>query len=51
MGLVLLLLILALIFGGIGFMLEAAGWAFVIALVLFGAGLVAGFVSRGRARA
>ncbi len=48
MGLVLLIIILALVFGGIGFVLEAAWWAFVIAVVLLLVGIVTGARGRGR---
>lgn len=51
MGIVIALIVLALIFGGIGLIVEAAAWALVIALVLLVAGAVAGFVSRSRTRA
>lgn len=50
MGLVLVLIVLALIFGGIGLLAEAAWWALVIAAVLFAAGLVSGMMGRGRTR-
>lgn len=48
MTLVVILLLLALIFGGIGLFVEAAAWALIIALALVIAGAVTGFVSRGR---
>lgn len=48
MTLLVVLLVLALIFGGIGLMVEAAGWALIIALVLLVAGAIAGFSGRGR---
>ena len=48
MGLVVLLLILALIFGGIGLFVEAAKWALIIALVLLVVGAIAGFAGRSR---
>ena len=35
MGLVLLLLILALVFGGVGLFVEGVKWALIIALALF----------------
>jgi hypothetical protein len=47
MSLVVILLILALLFGGIGLFVEAAAWALIIALVLIVAGAIAGFVGRG----
>jgi hypothetical protein len=48
MGLVIVLLILALIFGGVGLFVEAAAWALIIALVLLVAGAIAGIMGRGR---
>ena len=48
MALVVALIVLALIFGGIGLFVEAAKWALIVALVLVVAGIVAGFFSRGR---
>jgi hypothetical protein len=47
MTLVIILLLLALIFGGVGLFVEAATWALIIALVLLVAGAIAGFVGRG----
>ena len=46
MGLVLLLLLLALLFGGVGLFVEGLKWALVIALVLLVVGAVTG--ARGR---
>ena len=46
MGLVVVLLLLALIFGGIGLLVEGLKWALVIALVLLIVGAVSGY--RGR---
>jgi CHASE2 domain-containing sensor protein len=46
MALVVILLILALIFGGVGLFLEAAWWALIIALVLLVVGAVMGFAGR-----
>ncbi|MDQ4068672.1 MAG: hypothetical protein M3203_04225 [Actinomycetota bacterium] len=48
MGLAVLLIVLALIFGGLGLFIEALKWALVIAAVLFLAGVVAGWARRGR---
>ncbi len=48
MSLLVILILLALIFGGIGLFVEAAAWALVIAVVLLVAGVIAGFVGRGR---
>ena len=46
MGLVLLLLLLALLFGGLGLFVEGLTWALVIAVVLAIVGALTGF--RGR---
>lgn len=46
MGLVVLLLLLALLFGGIGLFVEGLKWALIIALVLLVVGAVTGY--RGR---
>lgn len=46
MGLVLLLLLLALLFGGLGLFVEGLKWALVIALVLLVVGALSGY--RGR---
>lgn len=46
MGLVILLLILALLLGGVGLFVEGLKWLLIIAVVLFVVGLVTGF--RGR---
>jgi len=48
MGLVLLIVVLALVVGGVGIAVEALRWLLIIALVLFLVGALAGF--RGRAR-
>lgn len=50
MGIVIVLLLLALIFGGIGLFVEAVWWLLIIALVLFVASVLSGFFTRGRAR-
>jgi hypothetical protein len=47
-GLVVLLLVLALLFGGLGLFVEGLKWALIIALVLFLFGGLTGY--RGRAR-
>jgi hypothetical protein len=47
MGLVVLLLVLALLFGGAGLFLEGLKWLLIIALVLLIAGAFTGY--RGRA--
>jgi hypothetical protein len=49
MWLVILLLILALIFGGIGLFVEALRWILIIALILVLVGIVLGVMSRRRA--
>ena len=48
-GLVVLLLVLALVFGGVGLFVEGLMWLLIIALVLLVVGLFTG--ARGRARA
>jgi hypothetical protein len=51
MTLLIILLLLALVFGGIGLFVEAAAWALIIAVVLLIAGAIAGVVGRGRSTA
>lgn len=46
MGLVIALIILALIVGGIGLLVEGLFWLLIIAGILFLAGVVAGFFTR-----
>ncbi|MDQ3461847.1 MAG: hypothetical protein M3471_02245 [Actinomycetota bacterium] len=48
MGIVIVLIVLALIFGGLGFLIEGLLWLLVIAVVLLVAGAIAG--SRVRSR-
>ena len=48
MGLLVLLIVLALVAGGVGLAVEALRWLLIIALVLIVAGLFTGF--RGRSR-
>ncbi len=48
MGLVVLLLVLALLFGGVGLFVEGLKWALIVALVLLLVGAFTGY--RGRAR-
>jgi hypothetical protein len=48
MTLLVILLLLALVFGGIGLFVEAAAWALVIAVALVIAGLVVGWFGRTR---
>lgn len=51
MGIVLLILLLALIAGGVGLFVEALRWVLIIAVVLLIIGLVVGFRGRGRTAA
>lgn len=51
MGMVLLLLLLALLFGGVGLFVEGLKWALIIALVLFIAGAFTGTSYRRRGSA
>jgi hypothetical membrane protein len=48
MGLVMLLIILALLFGGVGLFVEGLKWALIIALALFIAGALTGTRTYGR---
>ena len=48
MGLVLLLLLLALVFGGLGLFVEGLKWVLIIALILFIVGALSGVRARGR---
>lgn len=48
MGLVVLLLILALIIGGVGLLVTGLKWLLIIALVLLVASAVSGMLGRGR---
>jgi hypothetical protein len=48
MGLAVLILVIALIAGGVGLFVEALRWVLIIALVLFVVGAFAGY--RGRSR-
>lgn len=47
MGIILLLIILALVFGGVGLLVEGLMWLLIISVVLFIVGGVMGF-GRGR---
>lgn len=47
MGLVILLLILALLLGGVGLFVEALRWLLIIALILFVVGAITGWSRRG----
>ncbi len=50
-ALVVLLILAALVFGGIGLFVEAAAWALVIGIILLVIGAVLGFTgTRGRSR-
>ena len=51
MGLVLILLLLALLFGGVGLFIEGLKWALVVALVLLVLGAFSGYSYRGGRRA
>ena len=46
MGAVLLLLLLALVFGGVGLFVEGLKWALIVALVLVVVGVFSGFRTR-----
>ena len=48
MGLVVLLLLLALVFGDVGLFVEGLKWALIIALALFVASFFTGTTFRGR---
>jgi hypothetical protein len=48
MGLAVLILVLALVLGGVGLFVEALRWVIIIAAVLLLAGLVAGWMGRAR---
>lgn len=50
MTLLVVLLVLALIFGGIGLFVAAAKWALIIAVIFLIAGLISGFGGRRRTR-
>jgi len=48
MGIVILLIVLALVFGGIGLLVEGLFWLLIIGLVLLVVGAVMGGKARGR---
>ena len=48
MGAVLLIVLLALLLGGVGLAVEALRWLLIIALVLFVVGALTGFRTRSR---
>ena len=50
MGVAVIILILALLLGGVGLFVEALRWLLIIALVLLLIGAVTGFLGRGRTR-
>ena len=50
MGLVALLLLLALVFGGVGLFVEGLKWLLIIAVVLFVAIIISGAVHSGPRR-
>lgn len=45
------ILVLALVLGGIGFLVEAAAWVLIIAVALLAAGVVMGVMGRRSTRA
>lgn len=47
-GLIVLLLLLALVFGGVGLLAEGLTWLLIIGLVLFVASAFTGYYHRGR---
>ncbi len=51
MGIVAVIILLALLFAGVGLLLEGLRWALIIALVLLAVGAVAGFRGRSGASA
>jgi len=51
MNLLVILLVLALIFGGVGLFVTGLKWLLIVSAALFVASLVSGTVSRGRLRA
>ncbi|MTD15541.1 hypothetical protein GIS00_16530 [Nakamurella sp. YIM 132087] len=50
MLLAIVLIILAIVLFGVGFIAKLAWWAFVIAAIIFVAGLIAGAFRRGKSR-
>ncbi|WP_225414071.1 hypothetical protein [Stigmatella hybrida] len=51
MNLLVILLVLALLFGGVGLFVEGLKWLLIISAALFVASLVSGAMGRGRLRA
>ena len=47
MGIAVVLIVLALIFFGIGLLVTALKWALIVGVVLFLAGIVSGFLRKG----
>jgi hypothetical protein len=50
MGLVIVLLVLALILGGVGLFVEGLKWALIVALILLVLSAFSGFSTRSRSR-
>lgn len=50
MGLVILILVLAVIFGAVGLLVEGLKWALIVGLVLLAMGAVSGYSYRGGRR-
>lgn len=50
MGLVVVILLLALLFGGIGLFVEGLKWALIIGVVLLAVGAMSGYSYRGGRR-
>lgn len=48
MTIIVLIVLAALVFGGIGLFVEAAAWALFIAVALVIVGAIVGFLNRGR---
>ncbi len=48
MGVVIALIVLALLFGGVGLLVEGLQWALIVALVLLLVGVASGYRSRRR---
>ncbi|HZK48636.1 MAG TPA: hypothetical protein VFD74_03435 [Thermoleophilia bacterium] len=48
MGLVVVLIVLALVLGGVGLFVEALRWVLIIALILLVVSIVTGFMRRSR---
>ena len=48
MGLVVVLIVLALVLGGVGLFVEALRWVLIVALILLVVSIVTGFMRRSR---